>query len=79
MHIEKQIYDLETSYLEESRDFGNIFVGWNQYMSKDRFKTRKSVANEERLFSLSSSTSPAGKRETSKKLQVSYTKFMTSL
>ena len=61
--IEKQIYELEASYLEETRDFGNIFVGWNQYLSLEKSKVKKTVANEERLFSLSSSSSPAAKKE----------------
>ena len=25
--IEKQVFDLETSYLEEARDFGSVFSG----------------------------------------------------
>jgi chromatin modification-related protein EAF6 len=70
MHIEKQIYDLETTYLEESRDFGNIFVGWDQYISKERIKQRRTVHNDERLFSLSSVTSPASRREVPKKVSM---------
>ena len=61
--IEKQIYELEASYLEETRDFGNIFVGWNQYLSLEKSKVKKTVTNEERLFSLSSTSSPAAKKE----------------
>ena len=65
--IEKQIYDLETTYLEESRDFGNIFQGWDAYLSQDKIKPKKSVQNDERLFSLSSVTSPASRKEEKEK------------
>lgn len=57
--IERQIYDLETRYLEETRDIGNIFTGWDHVHSTEKSKVRKTVPIEERLFSLSSSTSPA--------------------
>ncbi len=60
--IEKQIYDLESTYLEDSRDFGNIFQGWGQYLSQDKTRPKKGVQNEERLFSLSSVTSPASRK-----------------
>lgn len=66
--IEKQIYDLETSYLEETKDIGNIFTGWNAYLSTEKVKLRKSILNEDRLFSLSSVTSPASRREEAKKV-----------
>ena len=29
--IEKQIYDLETKYLEETQSTGNILKGWDLY------------------------------------------------
>lgn len=60
--IEKQIYDLETTYLDETREFGNVFSGWKPYLSIEKVKPRKAILNEERLFSLSSVTSPASKR-----------------
>ena len=56
--IEKQIFDLETTYLEETRDVGNIFLGWGAYAS-EKPKGKKSISNDDRLFSLSSQTSPA--------------------
>ena len=64
--IEKQIYDLETTYLEETKGFGNIFIGWNGYLATEKQKGKKNVTNEERLFSLSSLTSPASRKETIK-------------
>lgn len=64
--IEKQIYDLETTYLEETKDFGNIFIGWSTYLSKEKPKARPKISNADRLFSLSSVTSPASRREDAK-------------
>ena len=61
--IEKQIYDLETTYLEDSKEFGNVFIGWNGYLATEKTKVKKSVPNEERLFSLSSVSSPASRRD----------------
>lgn len=61
-HIEKQIYDLETTYLEDTQQFGNIFVGWSKYFLHQHAAAKKSgadVAPDERLFSLSSASSPA--------------------
>jgi hypothetical protein len=42
-------------------------IGWDGYLSKEKVKIRKVVLNEERLFSLSSITSPASRKEESKK------------
>jgi Histone acetyltransferase subunit NuA4 len=57
---------LESTYLDETKDLGNIFTGWENYTSKDKVKVRKVIANEERLFSLSSVTSPASRKEDAK-------------
>ena len=56
--IEKQIYDLETTYINETRDFGNVFSGWNNYLGYDKTTRKRNITNDERLFSLSSSSSP---------------------
>lgn len=70
LQIEKQIYDLETAYLEETRDFGNILTGWDGYLSTEKVKQKKTLFNEDRLFSLSSSSSFASRREESKKVNI---------
>jgi hypothetical protein len=54
---------LETTYLEETKDFGNIFAGWDAYLSLEKVKPKKNITVEERLFSLSSVTSPASRKE----------------
>eukprot|EP01035_Chromulina_nebulosa_P026295 gene26295-34396_t len=64
--IEKQIFDLETTYLEETKDFGSIFTGWDAYLSLEKVKPKKNITVEERLFSLSSVTSPASRKESQK-------------
>jgi hypothetical protein len=51
MIIERQIYDLETSYLEETRNVGNIFIGWESLVAVSNTppsKKKKVLSNEER-------------------------------
>ena len=43
------------------------FSGWENYLSKEKVKVRKVISNDERLFSLSSVTSPASRNEERKK------------
>ncbi len=53
--------------MEETKDFGNVFVGWKNYVSTEKIRSSKKIANDDRLFSLSSVTSPASRREELKK------------
>jgi hypothetical protein len=81
VQLEKQIFDLEGNYLENTRDFGNIFTGWNHYVSQQHLFVGSSgaqharvgrggkVGNEERLFSLSSLSSPASRRDELKRVR----------
>jgi hypothetical protein len=56
--LEKQIYGLETSYLESTSSSGNLVRGWGDLLSRPSSSNRKKrkVAPEDRIFSLSSST-----------------------
>uniref|UniRef100_A0A0D6R792 Chromatin modification-related protein MEAF6 n=1 Tax=Araucaria cunninghamii TaxID=56994 RepID=A0A0D6R792_ARACU len=61
--VEKQVYDLETSYLQESSQIGNVLKGFEGFLSSTKntanLKRSRKFQPEDRLFSLSSGTSPA--------------------
>ncbi|KMZ76371.1 Chromatin modification-related protein MEAF6 [Zostera marina] len=61
--IEKQVYDMETSYLQDSTLTGNVFKGFEGFLSSSKntayLKRPRKFQPEDRLFSLSSVTSPA--------------------
>uniref|UniRef100_A0A7N0VKN8 Chromatin modification-related protein MEAF6 n=1 Tax=Kalanchoe fedtschenkoi TaxID=63787 RepID=A0A7N0VKN8_KALFE len=61
--IEKQVYELETSYLQDSSHIGNVLKGYEGYLSSSKnapnMKRSRKFQTEDRLFSLSSVTSPA--------------------
>lgn len=55
--VEKQIYDLETRYLENSHPLGNALRGYEGLLTQSQASTRRTlVRHEDRLFSNSSST-----------------------
>ncbi|KAF7150235.1 hypothetical protein RHSIM_Rhsim02G0037300 [Rhododendron simsii] len=65
--IEKQVYELETSYLQESSHFGNAFKGFDGLLSASRnttnLKKSRKLQPEDRIFSLSSVTSPVAEEQ----------------
>ncbi|XP_077252880.1 chromatin modification-related protein eaf6-like [Tasmannia lanceolata] len=62
-NIEKQVYELETSYLHDSSQCGNVLKGFEGFLSSSKsiinLKRSRKFQPEDRLFSLSSVTSPA--------------------
>ncbi|KAJ3680245.1 hypothetical protein LUZ60_016523 [Juncus effusus] len=62
-NIEKQVYDLETSYLQDSNQFGSVLKGFETYLSQSKstanLKRSRKFQADDRLFSLSSVTSLA--------------------
>lgn len=73
---EKQIHSLEATYLEKTAERGNVFHGWDTYLTPGPLRTRQSSGSQhgslhlsrkprwrdsDRLFSLSSVTSPASR------------------
>ncbi|GAB4843123.1 hypothetical protein Ancab_013099 [Ancistrocladus abbreviatus] len=61
-NVEKQVYELETTYLQESNHFGNALKGYEGFLSSTKSSTNlkrtRKLQPEDRLFSLSSVTSP---------------------
>ncbi|MCO5577134.1 hypothetical protein L7F22_030957 [Adiantum nelumboides] len=60
--VEKQVYELETTYLQDSSQVGNVLKGFEGFLSSTKgagnLKRPKKFQPEDRLFSLSSVTSP---------------------
>ncbi|XVE77914.1 hypothetical protein DITRI_Ditri13aG0102300 [Diplodiscus trichospermus] len=62
-NIERQVYDMETSYLQDPSQCGNVLKGFEGFLSSTKstalLKRSRKFQPEDRLFSLSSVTSPA--------------------
>ncbi|XP_075487584.1 uncharacterized protein LOC142526846 isoform X2 [Primulina tabacum] len=72
--VEKQVYELETSYLQETNILGNALKGFDGFLTSSKntsnLKRPRKFQLEDRVFSLSSVTSPAVcPRQMSRKLQ----------
>ncbi|OAY34591.1 chromatin modification-related protein eaf6 [Manihot esculenta] len=61
--IEKQVYDMETNYLQDPSQCGNVLKGFEGFLSSSKntalLKRSRKFQPEDRLFSLSSVSSPA--------------------
>jgi len=61
--VEKQLYDIEGQYLEETLEMGNILRGWDGYLgtqnSSGAIRRINRFRESDRLFSASSVTSSA--------------------
>lgn len=55
--VEKQIFDLESAYLEETAG-ANAVKGWSSFSRAVQVKKPFPISDEDRIFSLSSLTSP---------------------
>ncbi|KAG5246337.1 chromatin modification-related protein [Salix suchowensis] len=66
-NIEKQVYDLETSYLQDPGQCGNVLKSFEGFLSSSKntalLKRSRKFQPEDRLFSLSSVTSPAAEEQ----------------
>nr|XP_027095160.1 chromatin modification-related protein MEAF6-like [Coffea arabica]XP_027096607.1 chromatin modification-related protein MEAF6-like [Coffea arabica] len=66
-NIEKQVYDMETSYLQDPSQCGNVLKGFEGFLSSSKnttlLKRSRKFQPEDRLFSLSSTTSPAAEEQ----------------
>ncbi|MCD9643286.1 hypothetical protein HAX54_030628 [Datura stramonium] len=66
-NLEKQVYDMETIYLQDPSQCGNVLKGFEGFLSSSKstsfLKRSRKFQPEDRLFSLSSVTSPAAEEQ----------------
>ncbi|CAI9107643.1 OLC1v1007051C1 [Oldenlandia corymbosa var. corymbosa] len=65
-NIEKQVYDMETSYLQDPSQCGNVLKGFDGFLTNKNttlLKRSRKFQPEDRMFSLSSTTSPAAEEQ----------------
>ncbi|KAH9620219.1 hypothetical protein KSS87_014446 [Heliosperma pusillum] len=66
-NIEKQVFDMETTYLQDPSQCGNVLKGYEGFLSTSKsttmLKRSRKFQPEDRLFSLSSTTSPAAEEQ----------------
>ncbi|CAO2821607.1 unnamed protein product [Amaranthus hypochondriacus] len=67
-NIEKQVFELETTYLQDSNQFGHVLKGFEGFLSSSKstanLKRSRRFQPEDRIFSLSSVTSPVVEEQT---------------
>ncbi|PWA42698.1 chromatin modification-related protein Eaf6 [Artemisia annua] len=65
--FEKQVYDMETAYLQDPSQCGSVLKGYEGFLSSSKstslYKRSRKFQPEDRLFSLSSVTSPANEEQ----------------